>query len=510
MTHSNTKRIAKNTVFLYFRMLVIMGVNLYTVRVVLDVLGAEDYGIYYVIGGVVTMFSFLNSTLASSSQRFFSYELGRGDFRRLRELFSLNITMLLSFIVVLLIIAETAGLWFINTQLTIPSVKMEAANWVYQFAIFSFIASILTVPYHALIIAHEKMNAFAYISIAEAVVKLLIVFLLMLIPFDRLELYSVLLFFSSAIVTFSYYCYCRKNFSESRFRFFWNRERAVEFFSYSGWHFIGSVSVVVQNQGINILLNMFFNPVVNAARAIAYQVNVAINALAANFFVAVKPQIYKSYSTGKIDEMNFLVCQSTKFCFYLILFLAIPVYLEVSYILNLWLNKVPLYTVLFTKLAIINALIDSTNSPAIASALATGRIKKFELCTGILMIMNLPISYVFLKLGYLPQITFCISISISLLTVWIRVFILRNLTGLSVREYNLNVLWPMLKVVMTAFGIPFLLNQYMQEGTIRFFVVGIISLLSTFLAVWKFGLIDSERLMIRDFGKKYFKKITYK
>lgn len=496
MTHSNTKRIAKNTVFLYFRMLVIMGVNLYTVRVVLDVLGAEDYGIYHVIGGVVTMFSFLNSTLASSSQRFFSYELGRGDFRRLRELFSLNITMLLSFIVVLLIIAETAGLWFINTQLTIPSVKMEAANWVYQFAIFSFIASILTVPYHALIIAHEKMNAFAYISIAEAVVKLLIVFLLMLIPFDRLELYSVLLFFSSAIVTFSYYCYCRKNFSESRFRFFWNRERAVEFFSYSGWHFIGSVSVVVQNQGINILLNMFFNPVVNAARAIAYQVNAAINALATNFFVAVKPQIYKSYSTGDVSGMNTLVYQSSKFCYYLILFLAIPIYLEVPYILHLWLKDVPDFTVIFIRLIIINALIDSLSNPMIAAALATNKIKRFELITGGLITLSLPVSYLFLKLGFNPDVTVMICIIIAFILVWVRAYLLKGLVQLSLVTYFLKVILPVVKVTMFSCIVPYFVHLYLEENLWRLLSVGIISFFSVFLSAYFILPSDHKKLII--------------
>lgn len=496
MTQSNTTRIARNTIFLYFRMLVIMGVNFYTVRIVLDVLGAEDYGIYHVIGGVVAMFSFLNSTLASSSQRFFSYELGQGKFQRLKEVFSLNITLLLLFILVLLVIAETFGLWLINTQLVIPANRMDAVNWIYQFSIFSFVASVLTVPYQGLIIAHEKMNAFAYISIAEAVVKLFIVFVLMFIPFDRLKLYAVLLFGASAVIAFLYYFYCRRNFSESRFRFFWDKERVVELFSYSGWHFMGSVSVVVQNQGINILLNMFFNPVVNAARAIAYQVNAAINALSANFFVAVKPQIYKSHSTGDLSGMNTLVYQSSKFCYYLILFLAIPIYLEVPYILHLWLKDVPDFTVVFTRLIIINALIDSLSNPMIAAALATNRIKKFELITGGLITLSLPASYLFLKLGFNPDVTVMVCITIAFILVWVRAYLLKGLVQLSLVTYFLKVILPIVKVTLFSCIVPCFVHLYLEENLWRLLSVGIISFFSVFLSAYFILPSDHRKLIV--------------
>ncbi len=505
MNHSDTKRIAKNTVFLYFRMLVIMGVNLYVVRAILNVLGAENYGIYNVVGGVVTMFAFLNSTLASSSQRFFSYELGRKNFQGLGELFSLNITIFLIFIVAVLIIAETLGLWFINTQLTIPEDKMEAANWIYQFSIFSFFASILTVPYNALIIAHEKMSAFAYISIAEAVAKLGIVFLLVLIPFERLKLYAVLLFLSSSVITLSYYYYCRKNFAESKFRFFWNKEKAMELFSYSGWHFMGSVSVIIQNQGINILLNMFFNPVVNAARAIAYQVNAAINALSANFFIAVKPQIYKLYSTGRLDEMSTLVCQSSKFCYYLILFLAIPIYLEVPYILHLWLKEVPDFTVVFTRLIVINALIDSISNPVISAALATNRIKKFEVITGGLMILSLPASYLFLKLGFNPEITLAVCIAIALILVWVRAYLLKDLIQLSFNVYFSEVIFPIIKVTVFSCIVPYVVHGCLPSSLWRLLLVGVISFFTVFLSAYLI-LPESEKKLILNYIYSKLKK----
>jgi O-antigen/teichoic acid export membrane protein len=491
----NNKRIAKNTLFLYFRMIIIMGVNLYTVRVVLNILGAEDYGIYNVVGGVVTLFTFLTSTLSSSSQRFFSYELGCNNYKRLNEIFSLNITLFVLLVIIILIIAETVGLWFINTQLTIPIQRLSAANWVFQFSLFSFVATLLAIPYNALIIAHERMSAYAYISIVEALLKLAIVFSLFLFSWDSLKLYAILIFFASFITAFSYYIYCRKVFSESNYYFYWNKKLAMDLINYSGWHFLGSISVVIRSQGINILLNIFFNPIVNAARAIAYQVNAAINSLSNNFFSAVKPQIYKLYAANEITELHQLMFRSSRLCFYLMLFLAMPIYLEIDYLLNIWLKNVPEYTVLFTKLVLINALIDSISSPAIASALATGKIKKFELITGILMVLNLPVSYIFLKLGYDPQITMITSIIISSITIWVRAHILKELTNLSIKDYNSQVILPLIRVTVISFLLPFYISTHLSQikDLVQFGIIGAICFISISLSVLLVGLSKTEK-----------------
>lgn len=266
----NNKRIAKNTLFLYLRMLVVMGIGLYTVRAILHLLGVVDYGIYNVVGGVVGMFAFLNSTLATSSQRYFSIELAKGDLDRLNKWFCLNISTFSIFIVIFVAIAETVGLWFVNTQMTIPKERMFAANVVYQLSIVSFCVSLFSIPYNALIIAHERMSAFAFISIIEALTKLAIVFILSLVSWDRLIVYGILMFFTSCAMTSSYILYNRRYFPESKFHLYWNKSEFIEIIGFSGWHFWGTFSMVIRSQGINILLNLFFNPAVNAARAVAY------------------------------------------------------------------------------------------------------------------------------------------------------------------------------------------------------------------------------------------------
>lgn len=425
----NHKRIAKNTVFLYIRMIVVMGIGLYTVRAILDLLGVVDYGIYNVVGGVVAMFSFVNGTLATSSQRYFSIELAKGDLNRLNKWFCLNITAFSVFIVIFVVIAETIGLWFVNTQMTIPPERMFAANIVYQISILSFCVSFISIPYNALIIAHERMSAFAYISIVEALMKLGIVFILMYISWDKLISYSVLMLITSIVITLSYIIFCHRKFIESKYSFYWNKSEIKELVSFSGWHLFGTLSVVVRSQGINILLNMFFNPAVNAARAIAFQVYNAVSQLSTNFFTAVKPQIYKTYASGGYEILNKLICRSIIMCAFLVSILVFPILANTSYILGLWLKEVPDYAVVFTQLVLINGLIDSTNEPITASVLATGKIKKYEIIVGSLFMLNLPISYIALKLWCNPVITMFVSIALSVLVTMARSYILCRKIG---------------------------------------------------------------------------------
>ena len=425
----NHKRIAKNTVFLYIRMIVVMGIGLYTVRAILDLLGVVDYGIYNVVGGVVAMFSFVNGTLATSSQRYFSIELAKGDLNRLNKWFCLNITAFSVFIVIFVVIAETIGVWFVNTQMTIPPERMFAANIVYQISILSFCVSFISIPYNALIIAHERMSAFAYISIVEALMKLGIVFILMYISWDKLISYSVLMLITSIVITLSYIIFCHRKFIESKYSFYWNKSEIKELVSFSGWHLFGTLSVVVRSQGINILLNMFFNPAVNAARAIAFQVYNAVSQLSTNFFTAVKPQIYKTYASGGYEILNKLICRSIIMCAFLVSILVFPILANTSYILGLWLKEVPDYAVVFTQLVLINGLIDSTNEPITASVLATGKIKKYEIIVGSLFMLNLPISYIALKLWCNPVITMFVSIALSVLVTMARSYILCRKIG---------------------------------------------------------------------------------
>lgn len=436
----NNKRIARNTIFLYIRMIVVMAIGLYAVRAILNILGATDYGIFNVIGGVVGIFSFLNGTLITSTQRYFSIELAKNDMQRLNKWFSLNISTFALCIVLFLIIAETIGLWFVNTKLTIPADRMIAANVIYQFSILSFCISFFAIPYNALIIAHEKMDAFAYISIVEALLKLVIVFLLLKVPFDKLIAYGLLMFMASSGITGAYYLYCRKKFSESKYHYYWNKEEFKELLGFSGWHFMGTFSVAMRSEGINILINMFFNPAVNAARAVAFQVYSAVMRLSDSFFTAVTPQIYKSYSNNEFEGLYRLINRSTMICTLLVSILVFPLLCNTQYILNLWLHDVPEHTIAFTQLVLINSLIDSFNGPTITPALATGDIKKFQIVVASLILLNLPVSYIALKLGAEPTITMVISISISLILVFVRAYLLQSMINLPLKKYFFVVL----------------------------------------------------------------------
>lgn len=433
----DNRRIVRNTSFLYVRMLVVMAVRLFTVRVTLDLLGGIDYGIYNVVGGVVAMLSFVESTLATSSQRYFSIELARGDYNRLGQWMSINITAFSLLIVCGLVLAETVGLWFVNTQMTIPAERMTAANVVYQLSLLAFCVKFLSIPYNALIVAHEKMSAFAYISIVEAGLSLAVVYLLGLASWDRLIVYGILTFLVSLGIASAYIIYDRLHFEESRFRFYWNLNDIRELLGFSGWHFYGTLAMAVRSHGINILLNLFFGPMVNAARAVAFQIYHAVSHFSSNFFTAVKPQIYKSYAAGEREAMQLLVLRSTVMSSLLTSLLVFPILANTPCLLGLWLKQVPDYTVVFTQLVLVNGLIDCTNGPTIAAALATGKIRRYQLIVGTLIMLNLPISYMALRFGAEPQVTMLISITLSVVTALLRAWLLRDMLDFSFQRYLL-------------------------------------------------------------------------
>ena len=431
----NNKLILKNTIFLYLRMLVVMLISLYTVRAFLSILGETDYGLYNVIGGVVGIFTFINSTLATSSQKYFSQALVNNDLKSVNKVFCLNLTIYIIITIIIVAILETIGLWFINAKMTIPSDRIYAANIVYQISVLTFIVQMITVSYNALIIAHERMKAFAYIGIFEAFLKLGFVFVLNRVAFDKLITYAFFYLFLYILVALIYIIYSRKNFDESRFNYYWNKKEAFEMLGFSGWHFLGTLSVVIRGQGVNILINLFFSPVINAARAISYQIEGAINQLSSNFFTAIKPQMYKSYSSGEIDALNRLVLRGSMVCFFLVSILSVPFYYNAEFLIGLWLKDVPEYTIAFTRLVLIEGLIDSVGGCAICPALATGRIKKFYIITGTLFILTLPIAYIFLKLGFNPTSTMFVSIAISIVTLIARALLLKELIDLPTNKY---------------------------------------------------------------------------
>ena len=434
------KRILKNTLFLYIRMIVIMLVNLYVSREILSLLGVVDYGIYNVVGGVVGMLSFLNSTLSSSSQRFFSIEIANKNHTQLKEWFSLNVTLFIFIAILAIIVAETLGLWFLNNKMTIPQERLHVANVVYQSSIIAIVFQMIRVPYEGLIIARERMSIFASLSIFEAILKLGIVAMLTIYSADKLQLYGICTSMMTMLITMAYIIYCIVVFSESRYKPIWDSGKIKKLLSFSGWHILGSTSGVVRSYGINLLLNVFFNPAINAARAIAYQVSGTIQQLSGNFFVAVKPQIYKSYAERDIKGMVDLIILSTTLCVFLVSVIVLPIITRTEYILNLWLKDVPEYAVIFTQLVLVNAIFEATAAPTIAAALATAKIKKFEIVVSILAFSNLPISYILLRFGCPPEITMIVAITISCISVFARCKLLTGLINISFKRYSVLII----------------------------------------------------------------------
>lgn len=470
----DNKRILKNSLYLYLRMFVILVIGLFTVRMILSILGVTDYGIYNVVGGVVSMFSFLSGSLATSSQRYFSIEIAKKDELALNKVFSLNLTVFILISIVLVVIAETVGLWFVNCKMTIPPDRLFAANVVYQLSILSFLISLCSVPYNALVVAYEKMSAFAWIGIVEALLKIVIVALLYVMPFDKLIVYGILTLSVSFSIGCSYYVYCMRNLRGSAYRWYWNKTEARQLMAFSGWHFLGTTSVVVRSTGINLLINMFFSPAINGARAIAYQVDSIVCQFANNYFTAVKPQMYKAYSNGEMQGLFRLIMRTTIMNVGLIMLFAFPILCNAEFLLSLWLKEVPPHTVLFVELAMVNSIIDLTSNPMIAPALATGKIKNYQLVTSTFHYLNLPISYIALRLGAEPEMTVVISIVLSFLNMFARAIMLNRMMAFPLKPY-FALVGKLLLVSVLEGMVLYALCLEIQGGYVRFFVTGFLS-----------------------------------
>lgn len=448
MNSNNNRRIFKNTLFLYFRMLLTLGVTLYTSRVVLNNLGVEDFGIYNVVGGIVTMMAFLSGAMSSATQRFLSFELGKESIEKLHNVFKMSINIHWLIILIVVLITETVGLWFVNTQLVIPPERLVAANWVYQCALFSFCCSVLGVPYNAVIIAYEKMSAFAYISIVDVFLKLTVVFLLAAHDGDKLQLYALLLAMVSMLILVCYYSYARWQFTVARFSWYWDTDLFKTLFSYTGWNLFGNVAAVATNQGINVLLNLFFGATVNAARAIAFQVNSAITGFVTSLQMSINPQIVKSYASDNHVYLHQLIMRGSKYAFFLLYALALPILLQTETVLTLWLVNPPEYTVLFCQLILVDALITTISGSLMASVQATGNIKLYQAVIGGILLLNLPLSYVALSNDGSAYCVFYISIATSITALLFRCLLLKELINLNVTQFFNKVIGRVFVVVL--------------------------------------------------------------
>ena len=487
------RTIAKNTLMLYVRMIFLLLVGFYTSRVVLDSLGEDDYGIYGVVGGVVAMFSIISGALSSAVSRFITFEMGKGGKADLNKVYSTSvlIQILLSFLIVAF--CEPVGIWFIRNAMTISPDRIPAALWVLQFSILSFVVNLMSVPQMASITAHEKMSAYAYIGILDGILRLGVALLIVHSPTDRLVWYSALMACSVVIVRMAYGLYCRKHFPECRFRLIFEKGLVKEMFSFAGWNFIGVTSGVLRDQGGNILVNIFFTTAMNAARGVAVQLNGAVQGFVTNFMTAVNPQITKSYASGDRDYMLSLVKKSSRMAFFLLFILALPMLFNTEYLLELWLKEVPEHSVVFVRLFLIFALSESLSSPLITAQLATGNIRNYQIIVGGLQLLNLPVSYLFLKYGAPAQSTVAVSIVISQICLIARLMLLRKMVGLSPKEFFGQVYVRVMSVSAVSVVFPLLLAGMIQEGFAGFCLSVLLCVACAGVSILYIGCTKNER-----------------
>ena len=479
-------------------MLFAMLVSLYTSRVILQTLGVEDYGVYNVVGGVITMFTFLNGAMSSATSRYITFEIGKGNIEQLKKVFSTALQIHGAIALLIVILGETAGLWFLMNELVIPDGRMDAAMWVYQCSIISCVVTIMSVPYNADIIAHEKMSAFAYISVLEIILKLLIVYLLVVLPFDKLKVYAVLVLMVGLLIRYIYTRYCHKHFEESHYIHRIDKALLKEMSSFAGWSFWGNLAGIFYSQGLNMMLNIFFGPVVNAARGIATQIQGVVQQFVSNFQMALNPQITKTYASGELDKMHSLMYRSARFSFMLLFFLSLPIMLETNYILTLWLGIVPENTVIFARIIIAISLIYTIANPCVIANQATGKVKVYQAVVGGLLLLILPISYIVLKMGAPAYSVFIVHFCVESVAQFARMYMLRNMIDLPLWSYVKNIYLPIMGVVLLSVVLPILVYINMQEGIIRLLAVGMTCVVSVAMTSLFIGMTRNERSFLID------------
>lgn len=507
-TQTDNRRIAKNTLILYFRMLFMMLIGLYTSRINLQSLGVEDFGIYNVVGGIVVMFSIINGSISASISRFLTFEIGTGNMEKLKKIFSTSVTIQIGISLIILLLAETIGLWFLNNKMVIPESRIYAANWVYQFSIMTFILNLISMPYNACIVAHEKMSAFAWITIYDAIAKLLVAWLTFIAPMDKLIFYAgfiVLIAFTQRII---YTSYCLRNFEECHYKFVIDKELLKNMSGFAGWNFIGATSAILRDTGGNIVINMFSGPTVNAARAIASSINNAVLGFANSFMTAINPQITKSYASGDYNKMMGVIYKGAKFSFFLMLLLGLPVIMESEYIINLWLGQIPDHTVLFVQLAILYAMSESISNPLVTAMLATGKIKNYQIVVGGLQMLNLPISYICLRMGCIPETVLIVAIILSQFCFSARIYMLRSMINLNAIDYLKKVYLRILSTLIIAFILPIIVKYHIENSLFGFIVVITVSVISACVCILYIGCTDKERSIIYSYITKFKEKIT--
>lgn len=499
---SANRRVIKNTLMLYIRMFLIMAVSLYTSRVVLEKLGVEDFGIYNVVAGVIASFSIITSTLSGAISRFITFELGKNIKESIKSVIStsINIQFILSLIVILL--CETLGVWFLNTHLNIPEERMLAANWVFQAAMISFVFRLLIVPFEAMIVAHEDMQVYAYMGIVDTFLQLGVVFLLGVLPFDQLTLYGWLLAIVVLVTLIVYIAYCKQKYAECSYSLHIDKFKFREMAGFAGWNFLGTSAGILRKQGVDIVVNMFVGVTINAARGVATQLDAAVCKFTSSFTTALKPQIIKSYSSGDYKRLFFLINQGARFSFYLMLFLAIPIILEMDIILSTWLKNVPDWAVLFSQLQIFESVIAVLSTTLIVGMLATGNIKKYQIVVGLIALCNLPLCILLLNFGIPAYCTYLVAIVLEFVCLYFRVLMAHQLLAMDMALFFKNVIVNVSIVGVIASILPLLIHVNMDYGYLRFCIVLFTSAICCSVSVFFIGLKKSEREYIQNLIKQ--------
>lgn len=502
----NTKRIAKNTLMLYVRMFVTMLISLYTSRVILASLGVEDYGIYNVVGGIVGMFGVITSAMNIAISRFITFELGKGDEDRLKRVFSTAITIQLIISLIIVILSETVGLWYLNNVMVIPADRMTAARWCYQFSIITCVIGLVAVPYNSAVIAHEKMSVFAFMGILGAGITLLVAFLIGHNPFDRLVFYGLLLMLVSLLTQQIYMWYCLRHFKETRFRIIIDKEMLKPMFGFAGWTFLGTSAYILRVQGSNLLLNYYFNPIVNAARGVANSVNNAVASFSGNFATALNPQITKSYASEDYHYLNNLIFRGARLTVYLLLFVSAPLLLNTQFVLGVWLKEVPEHAVFFTQLVLISSIVEMVSGSLITSIVATGKVKYYYITIGIVETMNVPVSWILLHLGCIPETVMIVDIAIAHLSFAAKLYFAKQLVNIDTLAFMKKVYLNILTVTVIGFVLPIMSRYSIPEGWLNFFVTSTVCVLSMGCSMLFVGCSRNERQFIFEFVKRKLKR----
>ena len=505
---SSNKRLAKNSIFLTIRMVIVLAISLYTTRVVLKVLGVEDYGVYNVVCGFVSMFAFLNTSMSNGIQRFYNFELGKNGPEGANKVYCTALHIQLILAIIIIVLTESFGLWYLHNKMVIPENRMFAAEWIFQLSIVSFLFIIMQAPYTAAVMAHEKMDFYAVVSVLDVVLKLVIVLVLPLFGYDKLLLYGILYSLISVVNFCAYYIYCKKCFFEVNYKRIHDKELFKSMLGFSGWNLFGSFSGVMKEQGINLVINFFFGPIVNAARGVANQINGGLQSFVTNITMPVRPQVVQSYAQGNLSRTMHLTYSISKLSCCFLLMMAIPISYEIDYVLHLWLGaNVPEHAGLFTIIILLTSIVNNLNSATSGVVHATGIMKDYQLWGSLISISSVPIAYVLLKFYPIPELALLAVMICSALGHFVCLFVVKKLVGMSVTEYFKEVVWPIIVVFIISLIITYPVHHFMNSGFLRLCVITLVSIITVGLSLYYLALNSSERTLFSQMVKTALGKI---